>query len=543
MPKLRSVVPSLINLVVVLGLLTACSRQRRRSPIDDVTVTATQAANATQASPEAATQAVPSATSEPLGTPVAGPDPTQPVATPDGAAGASDPAFGVLAIIPGSSGSTSDPAAISAIANAGARYMRTNLSWSDFEPSPGSLSFDTPRDRTIAEIEAAGLRLFPTLSVGRGWMNGDPPGAVVGGSQSYPPDDLEMVWSDEYGYSRGYYNFVYQLVSRYRGHFNYVAVENEANSKLFWGGTAEDYVRLAKTAYKAIKAADPSVRVVDSGAVSTLWGFCMVDDYLQSGAMSRDQALRLGVGYFAAETRTGKIEIRSAQDLERLLGDPRIQEQCRRLNHMLDNLGGSVDGINFHFYEDYQVMREVVDWIRLRTGRAGYSPAVVSNELGQRGPDIAYAGGTDHAQAVFKKLVTASTLGMEAAIWFSGDTIGNPLAASPDKVGLFGEDGAMRPAAETFRLVAATLGAGYRFRSAPSMGPSLFEYTFDDASGNPTLEALWAEGGGQVVTLTAPAGSSQAVLIQHTGQTQTLPVTQGSITVDLAGGPVFVQWH
>lgn len=450
------------------------------------------------------------------------------------------PAFGVLGIIPGGSGSMSSPQVINAVAASGAGYMRANLLWSDSEPKPGQLSFNSPNDTKIQAIEAAGLRLFPTVSVGRGWMNGSRPGFLGGGSESYPPDDLGTVWSDQSGYSPGYYNFIFQFFSHYRGHFDYVAIENEANSNIFWGGTAEEYARLLKTAYKAIKAADPNVKVVDSGYVDLAWGLCIAANYLSTGLKPRSEVVQFATTFTHAET--SKLRIQSAADLENLLRRPAIQEQCQKLDYTLNNIGGSVDAINFHYYEDYRVMYYVTDWIRLRIKDAGYRAGIVTNEVGQRGPDLAFAEGSEHAKAVFKKLVTTQVLGLEAVVWFSADTIGSPVAPSPDKVGLIGEGGTLRPAGRTFKLVVDTLSAGYLFQSAQSSGPSLYHYVFVDNQGQPTLEALWSESGSQTLSLKAPEGRAKATVIDFSGQTQVLTVTDGTAILTLTDAPVFVTW-
>ena len=92
-------------------------------------------------------------------------------------------------------------------------------------------------------------------------------------------------------------------------------------------------------------------------------------------------------------------------------------------------------------------------------------------------------------------------------MWFSADSIGT-CAPSPDKVGLFGGSGSLRPAANTFQLVAQTIGHGYRFETASSSGPSLCHYLFTDVTREARLEALWAEGVGRVVTLTPRLGTA-----------------------------------
>ncbi len=524
---LRSIV-KLVNILVVVSLISSCGVIRRR-------LLGTSTPQGETGGGEGATTSAPITNNVPIlvGTPV--PVVPLPVLFPSVSTG-----WGVLVVIPGGSGSTSDAASIAAVASVGPRYMRVAFEWDLSEPQAGQLSFNTQNDSEIAAIEGAGLRVFPTIYVGRGWMNGNPPDARSGGSRSFPPNDLGTVWNAKTGYSPTYYNFVYQFFSHYKGHFDYAAIENEANSKLFWGGTIEEYVRVLKTAYKAIKDADPHVVVTDSGFVASAWGVCIADYYISHNVMGRDQALQLAVTFYAAESRTGNRPITTPAEVERYLGRAQVKEQCRRYNYVLDNVGGSVDALNFHFYEDYNALSIVTDFLRLRAQKTGIPVRVVTNEIGQRGPDVAYAEGADQAKAVFKKMVTAQVVGLEAAVWFSADTVGT-AAPSPDKVGLFGSGGVLRPAAGAFKLVAQTM-AGYKFKSALSNGPALYHYIFDDTAGKPTLEALWTEGGGQAVGLKAPQGSTQAIVTDYAGKTQTLAVSNGSASLTLTDAPVFVQW-
>ena len=500
-----------LALIVSFTLLVGCTRGARRTPTEVGTPSPTE-----------------------VGTP-------SPIPTAGVYVGANTLGFGLITVIPNGSNSTSDPQAIAAVAASGARYMRVPIEWAVAEAQKGQMSFQTANDQNIQAIEAAGLRVFPTLYVGRGWMNGNPPDARNGGSRSFPPGDLSEQWSEEYGYSQGYYAFVYQFFTHYQGHFDYVAIENEANSKLFWGGTVEEYVRLAQTAYKAIKAADPSVQVTDSGVVSSVWGICAAADYIQAGTLTREAALQFAVDYYLAESRTGKERVLTPADAESNLNRAVVQEQCRRLTYMLDHLKGSLDAVNFHFYEDYQVLHFVVDWIAWRTGRAGYTPAVLTNELGQRGPDLAWAAGPEQAKQVFKKLVTGLSLGLEAMVWFSSDTI-NTDAPAPDKVGLFNNGGAQRPAARTYKLVAETIGTEYHFQQALASGPALYHYVFANQQGQPVLEAIWTEGDTPTLTLTAPAGATQAIVTDYAGQTQMLMVSGGTVNLGLTDAPVFVMW-
>lgn len=449
---------------------------------------------------------------------------------PGGEAGRTE--IGLLVVVPGSSGNIADPMAVAAVAASGAGTMRINVDWAISEPQPGSLSFDTANDKRIARVEAAGLRLFPTLYVGQGWMTGDSPA----GSRSYPPSDLGTVWGDNSGYSPGYYDFVFRFFDHYRGHFDFVAIENEAHSASFWGGTAEEYVRLLKTAYAAIKAADPDVTVVDSGFVSEALGLCLVSDRLEFGQWTMDQAVEFAQLYYSAAT--GRVQVRSTADLTAALSQARAKEQCRRIRVMLEGEAGSVDAINFHFYEDYRALPAVVTWLKDVTARMGYTPALVTNEMGIRGPNIQFAESEAQAERLFKTLVTSQTVGLKGVVWFSADTI----VRGRDKVGLFGTGGASRPAGLTFKLVVETL-RGYRLRTAVSEGPALYQYVFEDPHGRPSVVAVWTEGGPQSVTLKPPNGRTQAIVVDYLDRSRSLTPKDGSLTLEWVTSPVFVIWR
>ncbi len=308
---------------------------------------------------------------------------------------------------------------------------------------------------------------------------------------------------------------------------------------MFWGGTADEYVRLLRTAYKAIKDADPDVFIVDSGFVSSVWGICMFDDYLKSGLKSKDEVVDMAMSYYSEPTATHQI--RSEKEFDEYLSSGRVQEQCRRVNLILGGILDSVDGVNFHFYEDYRVMHYIVDWLELKKSSVGNSPVIVTNELGQRGPNVSYAKSPEHAIEVFKKLITGLSLQLDVIVWFSVDTIGKPTP-SPDKVGLFGADGILRPAARTYELVLQTINSEYYFKEVLSAGPTSFHYVFTDSHGDPNLEAIWAEGGEQFVSLSAPEYANKVLLVDYSGVSQSFPVENGSFEFLLGDVPYFIVW-
>src|SRR5438876_776755 len=62
-----------------------------------------------------------------------------------------------------------------------------------------------------------------------------------------------------------YATFIHALVIHCREHAVVWQLENEVNSKTFWGGTLGDYVQLLTTAYRAAHSADPKCMVLPAG--------------------------------------------------------------------------------------------------------------------------------------------------------------------------------------------------------------------------------------------------------------------------------------
>jgi hypothetical protein len=411
--------------------------------------------------------------------------------------------------------------------------FRLPITWGVSEPLPGQVHFDTTTDRQIADIEALGMRPMLSLLIGTGWMNSQPAQA---GSRSYPPSDLSTIWHPEYGYSRSYYTFLKQFFAHYQGHFDYVAIENEANNPIFWGGTLEEYTRVLRTAYKAIKETDPNVQVMDSGMVSGGWGLCIARDWINSGLHSEDEAIDMVLQYYRRAALTGVFTITTPYEVRLWLAQPFIQQGCEELELALSRIGGSVDLLTFHFYEDFSTMHYVTEWLDRRLALAGYVRPKALNELGQRGY-LNYATGVEYARDVFKSFTTALALDLDSIVWFSGDMTDQAIAE------MFGDTGGWREAAYTYQLMLNTIGAQYRFDSAVASGPDLYHYIFQDTTnGRPMLEAAWAEGDAQIITFHAPYGVTSAVVTTYRNEQTTYPVLGGQLTLTIIE-PVFIHWQ
>lgn len=132
--------------------------------------------------------------------------------------------------------------------------------WGNVEPEPGQYVWG-PLDAAVSEYHAAGFAGLQLL------LSADSPWAA---SQRPQLGNLGNTFPQE-AYLDDYVAFVTNVVERYDGDgvadmpgllygIHHYGVEREFTG--FWPGPAEDYVRLLRLAYPAIKAADPQAEVL-----------------------------------------------------------------------------------------------------------------------------------------------------------------------------------------------------------------------------------------------------------------------------------------
>ena len=153
---------------------------------------------------------------------------------------------------------------IAALYGAGFRWLKQQVRWADFEPSPGNIQF-----ATLDQIIDAAARFQTPLLLS---IVTSPPWARADHLTNGPPDDPAALG-----------NFVFALASRYRGRVRAYEIWNEQNLRREWAGRPLDpglYVDLLTVAYARIKQADPNAIVV-SGALTPTGvndGVVAVDD-------------------------------------------------------------------------------------------------------------------------------------------------------------------------------------------------------------------------------------------------------------------------
>ncbi|MCD6519936.1 MAG: hypothetical protein J7M05_08445 [Anaerolineae bacterium] len=152
------------------------------------------------------------------------------------------------------------------VAAAGFHWIRQEFPWEDIEISAKGDFWDhrwnksawEKYDRIVDLANKYGLEIIARLDNPPAWSRkvGNAPGWTKA-----PPDDYE-----DFG------DFVYAVVSRYRGRVRYYQIWNEPNIFPEWGDqppNPEAYVELLKVAYRRAKEADPDCVILAAGLAQT----------------------------------------------------------------------------------------------------------------------------------------------------------------------------------------------------------------------------------------------------------------------------------
>jgi len=153
------------------------------------------------------------------------------------------------------------------IRDAGFHWIRQQFPWEDIEIH-GKGDFQDRRtqppktawekyDRIVELAQEYGLEIIARLDNPPAWSRakGDALGTFA------PPDDL-----NDFG------DFVYAVVSRYRGRIRYYQIWNEPNIYPEWGEQPVDpvaYTQLLKVGYSRAKEADPEAVIISAGLAPT----------------------------------------------------------------------------------------------------------------------------------------------------------------------------------------------------------------------------------------------------------------------------------
>lgn len=150
-------------------------------------------------------------------------------------------------------------------------WIKQQVRWEDVEPQPGVYNWGE-LDISLPLAKEYGIKVMLSIVTAPDWAR-EPGNTRL--DEVGPPADPQT-----------YANFVTTLLYRYPGMVHAIEVWNEMNIDREWasiyGLNAQNYVKLLRTAYNAIKAVDPGIIVISGALSPTGWndGVQAYDDFV-----------------------------------------------------------------------------------------------------------------------------------------------------------------------------------------------------------------------------------------------------------------------
>lgn len=385
-----------------------------------------------------------------------------------------DPRFGANGILAG------DDISASLMRAVGAGFERLEARWDVIGAEPGRLDF-AAFDEQVERAEWLGFQLDVVLIGIPTWarLYPDEPGGRLMANLGEPVFRLDGTPNPDNYWSW----FVYQMADRYAGRVAVWEIWNEPNLTMFWSATPADYHRVLQTAAEAIRAADPSARV--------LFG---------------------GLHYFASADRL--------PFLEQVLALERPDRP-------------SFDLLGLHVYHRVGDVVRGIQLARVTLARFGFRQPIWLNETNvpvkfdPLSPTETPRGvATLDEQAAFLVQAHAIALaaGAEQISWYRASEVGEHLTW-----GLLREDDSARPAFAAYRTVVRYLGGATRAVHVP--GPDYDAVVVERPTGRVTV--AWARGDRPAVAVLGPVAPG-ARLVDKYGVEHALRIVDGRAHVDLA---------
>jgi CubicO group peptidase (beta-lactamase class C family) len=130
----------------------------------------------------------------------------------------------------------------------GVQHLRCAFSWNGIEPEQGRYDFRF-WDELVARAAKHGIDLIPYVAYTPKWA-----ARTEQDFYRQPPRDPQF-----------YADFLYALVSRYRGRVRSWEIWNEPDNKDYWTGSAEEFADFVVPAARRIREADPNARIILGG--------------------------------------------------------------------------------------------------------------------------------------------------------------------------------------------------------------------------------------------------------------------------------------
>lgn len=327
------------------------------------------------------------------------------------------------------------PAGLSDIINVysetGATWSKFNgpgTGWGDIEPAPpvnGKHKYDWNKvDEMVLTAQKAGFRnLIVVLKSSSEWgirkIKVSTPlerlSALRGTVSALPNNDQNLKY---------YQDYVFNFVERYDGDghddlpgllypvLDY-EIETEAQHGVYWKGTADEYVILLKTAYEAVKQANPKARVI-------LSGFAFFDIF-DEGPLNEKEIARL-IDELPSRYPRGDIRHKFGEKFRSQLD----------FNARILKEKDYFDLVEFHLLSYYKSIPGIVRWIRSQMAKNGYEKPIWMGDAGAVIIPCSDKKGflsTRSTYTIFSK-----------APYHNGDELFEILKATRDKSGLSYQD-------------------------------------------------------------------------------------------------------
>lgn len=378
----------------------------------------------------------------------------------------------------------------------GTNLIRSRINWGDVEREENSYIWDDEEIRMMDQYVESGNRVVPVIKIRGGkhdfWavdspLNKEERDNVIHDC-SWMPKDTQDRFNRKYGYSKTYYDFIVQILNRYKGKIEMIVIENEPDAVGFWcdsGDPVNDmkgYIKILRTAKKAASDVDLNVEVVDGGVCSKAVPYSMVKNYLNQGL---DQK---ALDFWHGTMKHNKnLETTSLRVLKRFFNNNEAAlTKIERVDYLFDYLPSVSKVINFHYKEDVEYYSEIIDYIRSRVGN---NVQLMNNELGtkQKPAENIY---DEAAKSTVKFLVYSYVFNVKPIIWYARDH------GEYSAIGILDENG-IHEDWETYKA----LKTGLKFlnkefiRVQDVSNDKLFQYLF--ATEKESIKVVWNKTGFQ----------------------------------------------
>ncbi|MEO8273052.1 MAG: endo-1,4-beta-xylanase, partial [Chloroflexota bacterium] len=161
------------------------------------------------------------------------------------------------------------------------RMTRESFDWRRLEPRQGWFEW-AKFDQAVEVSRAHNVQILGRLEFSADWASSAPASASAASRPFYPPSNPATFAA-----------YASAVVARYKDRVHVWEIWNEENSATFWKPSPSPaaYAALLKAAYAAIKAEDPTAKVVMGGTVGFDKGF--MDGIVAAGAWSSFDALAI----------------------------------------------------------------------------------------------------------------------------------------------------------------------------------------------------------------------------------------------------------